>query len=274
MKKNFYIWVLVVIIFTGCAPKSPHEITILGMGTDYSAYPEKLNGKVKELTEKAYWAVEQDGKMTKGDVLTWKELDSIGSTKNFTAYFDSSGVLTRYDLLDDDNTSRYSDAGIFSGGKHVRWEYWMRDSILSYWVLEYDDSNYLLGGLRYRPVVDTLFGRVMLTHDGKGNYTRSEYFDPQDKRTSYQTYLLDSEGRVTEYKSYNRNDSLVLTFINTYNEKGSPIQLDAYVERTKEASKWEMNDLAVDDRGNCIERLCRINDGKYQIIIGRNHLYY
>lgn len=274
MKKILFIWTLVILIIAGCAPKSPPEYTILGMGTDYSPYPDKLNGRVKELTEKAYWAVEQDGKMTKGDILTWKELDSIGSTKNFRARFDSSGVLSRYDLLDDNDLPRYSDVAIFSDGRCVKWERSLKDSLYSYWVVEYDDAGYQTAFTGYRPVVDTLLGRIVMTHDGNGNFTRSEYYNPANERLNYQTYLLDAEGRVTEYKSFNRNDSLVFTFINTYDEKGAPVRLDAYFERTKETDKWEMNDMSFDDHGNCIERFCRINDGEFQIITGRDFIYY
>jgi hypothetical protein len=233
-----------------------------------------MNGKVKEVKEMNYWAIEKDGQVTKGNTLTWKDLDSIGSTKNFVAYFDNSGLLTRYDLLNDDNTPRYSDIGTIVYGKYVRWESKLKDSIYMYGIPQYDGLGYLIGGSGYRPIKDTLVYKQVLTHDGKGNYTKIEYFNPENQRTGYYVFSLNAEGKVIESNRYNKSDSLVYTFKNVYNDKGSPVKLDAYFVKSKSTAKWEMNDIAVDDHGNCLERFCKIDDGKFKIIVERTFIYY
>jgi len=274
MKETTFICILAIAIIAGCSLKKLSEKTILGMGTDYFLYPETMNGKVKEVKEVNYWAIEKDGQVTKGNPLTWKDLDSIGSTKNFVAYFDNSGILTRYDLLNDDNTSRYSDIGTIVNGKYVKWESKQRDSIYMYAIPQYDNSGFLIGGSIYRPIKDTLVTKQVLTHDGEGNYTKIEYFNPKNQRTNYYVFTLDVEGKVLESKYYNKSDSLVFTFINGYNDKGSPIKLDANFVKSKRTSKWEMNDIAVDDHGNCLMRFSKIDDGKYKIIAERTYIYY
>ena len=274
MKKISFFCILAFLFIAGCTQKKPIEKTILGMGTDYWLYPETLKGKVKEVKEQNYWAIEKDGKMTKGDLMTWKDLDSIGSTKNFVAYFDTAGVLTRIDRLDDDNSIRYSSIGIFENGRCIRMENKLKDSTYSYQILEYDNLGYFIGGSYYRPINDTLLSKAVLTHDGKGNYTKIESFNPKNERTSLRTLTLNNEGKVIDVKFFNKNDSLMANYINTYDDKGFIIRTQSIIENPRSTSTWDMKNLAYDDHGNLLECFSNIDDGKYKIMLVRSYIYY
>lgn len=263
-----------MLIVASYAQKNPAEKTILGMGTDYLFMPETMKGKVKEVKELNYWASEKNGKITKGNLMTWKELDSIGSTKNFVAYFDNTGVLTKYDNLDENNAIRNSNIGTIENGKWKRFESKTKDSISSYWIPQYDNMGYLIGGSSYRPIKDTLIVRQVFTHDGKGNYTKYEYFNSKNKRTAYQVISLNANGKVNEVKYFNKNDSLTGSLINTYNDKGFLIKQLSSSEKPKSTSPWIYKDLKFDDHGNWLECFAVIDNGKYKVLATRSYTYY
>lgn len=274
MKKTILFGLALTLLVGGCTRNKPGEKTILGMGTDYFLFPETLKGKVKELKEYNYWAIEKDGKITKGDLINWKMLDSIGSTKNLVAYFDNAGLLIRYDLLDENNVERYSSIAKTENGKWIRFENKMRDSITSYGIPKYDDQGYFIEGNDYNPVKDTLLYKYVFTHDKNGHYTKAEFFNSRNKRTNFMDLSVDAEGKVIEIKFFNRNDSLRSTMKNEYNDNGYIIRQITYNERTKNTSTWNYKDLTSDDHGNWLQSYANIDNGKYKILIERSYTYY
>jgi len=274
MKTITIIWILTTFFAWGCSQKKPVERTILGMGTDYMYYPEVLNGKIKVLKETNYWAAEEDGKITKGVPATWKDLDSINSIKNFVAYYDNSGVLTRYDHIDENNVIRSSSVATVENGVYVKWENKSKDSTVNYMIPEYNSKKYLTGGKIYRPIVDTLISGFVITYDEKGNYTRIEYFDSKNQKRSYQVFTLNDLGNVIEVKFYSGADSLLLTFENTYNDKGFLVSQKSINENQKETSLWISEEMEFDDHDNVVLISNNIDDGKFRIVAERVYTYY
>lgn len=274
MKKITIVWILTIIFAWSCSQKRPVEKTILGMGTDYVYFPQVLNGKIRELKETNYWAAEKDGKITKGNPATWEDLDSVGSTRNIVAYFDNTGSLTKYDLVDEKNIIRYSTIGIIENGKYVKWEEKIKDSTYQYTIPEYDSQGYFVGGKRYRPVVDTLLGSVKITNDAKGNYTRIEFFSYKKELRGYQVFTLNELGKVTETKFFSSDDTLRQSFVNTYNEKGSLTGQKIYIEKPKSSVSWDVQDLEFDDHGNVSLIYSDIDKGKFRLVAERTYIYY
>ena len=91
MKKIIFLILIISLIIGSWSNKKPLEKTVLGMWTDYYFIPNTLKGKVKEVKELNYWAIEKDAKIAKGELMTKKDLDSVGSTPNLIAYFDDKG---------------------------------------------------------------------------------------------------------------------------------------------------------------------------------------
>lgn len=274
MKKITIYWILAIFITWGCTQKKAVEKTIFGMGTDYMYFPEVLNGKIKELRETNYWAAEKDGKITKGNPATWKDLDSVGSTKNLVAYFDNTGILIKYDLLDENNVVRNSSVGTIENGKWGRFEFKTNDSTYQYMIPEYDSKGYFVGGKVFRPKVDTLVYRFVITNDEKGNYTKIENFNFKNQKGSYQAFTLNEQGKVIETKFFTKDDTLRRTFVNTFTDEGFLATQKVYIEKPKSTISWDVQDLEFDDHGNVLLIFSNIDGGKFKLVAERTYIYY
>jgi hypothetical protein len=274
MKKIVFIWGLVVLIACSCAQQKSADKTVLGLGTDYMYYPETLHGKIKKLTETNYWAVDNDGKITKGNPMTWKDLDSVGSTKNIVAEFDDKGSLTRYDLLDENNVIRYSTIGIQENGRYTKLLYKIKDSTAQYQITDYDSRGYISGGKMYNAKTDTVLFTFKFNNNDKGNYTKIEFFNPKGLKGSSQVFALNEDGKVIEAKFFNKYDTLRQTFLNSYDEKGSLIKQTVKIERPASSITWNMKDLLLDDHGNWLQGYSIIENGKFKLFVERTYVYY
>jgi hypothetical protein len=273
MKKITFLILTISLIIGGCARNKPVETTIFGMWTDYYLIPTTLNGKVKELKELNYWANEKDGKISKGELMTKKDLDSIGSTNNLLAHFDEKGTLTRYDILDRENIIQSQIAKI-ENGKCIRWDNKLKDSTTYYIIPEYDNMGYLIGAKGYSPLVDTLVSSLVATHNSNGNFTRFEYFNSKNQRTGYHVCSIDKAGNDIEAKYYNKADSLVNTQTNQYKDNGSIIKQQVFSEKTNKTVIWDYKDLKLDNNGNVTEYYANVDNGKYKIFVERSYIYY
>jgi hypothetical protein len=274
MKRILFFCILAIIGIAGYSQNNRSERTVLGMGTDYLLFPESLNGKIRELKEQNYWAVEKDGKVIAGELLTWKELDSIGSTKNFTAYFDKSGSLTKYDILGDDNKPAISTIGTYKDGKCVRWETSNKGKLTSYMTPEYDAKGFVIAGKVFNPAKDTLQNSYIVANDMNGNYTKIEFYNFRGIKTGYWALTYNPEGRVTEARYFNKSDTLAMSMKEIYNELGFMTAQDSYDPKTRQHSLWDMKTLTLDSKGNWIENSCNIDNGKFKIYCKRTYVYY
>lgn len=273
MKRIIFLSLIISLIIGSCANNKPVEKTLLGMWTDYYLIPNTLKGNVKEVQELNYWAIDKDGKITKGELMTRKDLDSIGSTNNFKAYFDDKGTLTKYDLLSGGNVIE-SHIGTIENGKCIRWDYKLKDSTSYYIIPEYDNLGQLIGAAGYRPLADTLVNKLVLAYDSKGNCTRFEYFNSKKQKTGYHVCSLDEKGNIIEAKYFNKKDSLTYTLTNIYDKNGSIIKQQTVVEKPKSTGTWDYKDLKFDEHGNWIETYANIDNGKYKIFAERSYIYY
>jgi hypothetical protein len=274
MKKIIFLSLIISLIIGSWSNNNkPVEKTVLGMWTDYYLIPTTLKGKVNEVKELNYWAADKDGKITKGELMTKKDLDSIGSTQNLVAYFDNKGTLMRYELLDRENVIQ-NRLGTIENGKCIRWDLKLKDSTFLYIVPQYDKLGYIIEGSSYRPIVDTLVNKVVLTYDSKGNYTKIEYFNYKNQKTGYHVCSLDKDGNYIEAKYFNKNDSLAYTLTTTYDKNGSIIKQKTFDEKTKSSGIWDYKDLKLDVHGNWVESYANIDNGKYKVFIERSYIYY
>lgn len=273
MKKLIFLGLIIPLIIGSWSNKKPVEKTVLGMWTDYYLTPNTLNGKVKEVKEFNYWAVEKDGKITKGKLMTKKDLDSIGSTPNLVAYFDDKGNVIRCDHLNGENVTE-SNIGTIKNGKYERWDTKVKDSSTLYTIPEYDNLGYLIGAKNFKPLVDTLLYKVVVAHDSKGDFTKYEYFNYKNQKTGYHLCSLDEKGNYVEAKYFNKNDSLVNTLKTIYDKNGSMIKQETFNVKTKSTGTWDYKDLKLDNHGNVIEYYANVDNGKYKIFVERSFIYY
>lgn len=281
MKTITFTCVMAIVIIVGCSQKKPDMKTILSCG-EYYFSPEILKGKVKTFKEQNYWAIEKDGMITKGDLIAWKDIDSVGLSHSFIVYFDNSGSATRCDLLYDDNTIKFSSVFTYANGKCIR-----RDDIpiditkLSwflqpkYWIpLSYDVSGHLISGADFRTKVDTLMERQISTYNDKGNVTKMDCFDSRNKKWESRMFAYDSKGNVTQMKFFGKNDSLVYTALSEFNDAGFLTKIDYVDGNSGIVTKCVIKDISFDDHGNLLEYFTNIDDGKYKILSERSIIYY
>lgn len=273
MKKFTLFSLTIALIIGGCAKNKPIETTVLGMWTNYYLIPATLKGKIKDIKELNFWAIEKDGKITKGELMTKKDLDSIGSTPNFIAHFDDIGILIKHDILDGENVVE-SSVGIVENGKCIRFDNKVKDTTTYYIIPEYDNLGYLVGANVYKPLVDTITGKYIFSHNSKGNFTKYEYFNYKNQKTGYHVISLDEKGNVLISKYFNKADSLRSTMTNTYSDNGSIIKQQVFNERLKSTETWDYKDLKLDNHDNVIESYANVNNGKYKIFVERSFIYY
>jgi hypothetical protein len=273
MKKIIFLSLIISLLNGSWVIFKPAEKTVLGMWTDYYLIPNTLKGQVKELKELNYWAIEKEGKIAKGALMTKKDLDSIGSTSNLVAYFDEKGMLTEYNLLDREKVIQSNTATI-KNGKYLRWDQKIGDSASYYIIPEYDNKGNLSIVPGYRPLVDTLVNKVILGYDNKGNYNRFEYYNSKNKKTGYHVCTLDNQGNYIEADYFNKADSLSFTLTSVYDKNGNITKQTTLNVKTKVTGVWDYKDLKTDTKGNWIESFATIDNGKYKIFAERIYVYY
>lgn len=273
MKKFTLFGLTIALIIGGCAKNKPIETTVLGMWTNYYLIPATLKGKIKSIKELNFWAIEKDGKITKGELMTRKDLDSIGSTPNFIAHFDDKGTLIKHDVLDGENIVE-SIVGIVENGKCIRFDNIVKDTTTYYIIPEYDNLGFLVGANVYKPSVDTITEKYIFSHDSKGNFTKFEYFNYKGQKTGYNVLSPDEKGNVLVSKYYNKADSLRSTMTNTYTDNGSIIKQQVFNEKQKITGTWDYKDLKLDNHDNVIESYANVNNGEYKIFTERFYIYY
>ena len=86
-------------LLIGCASRKTDSFTLLGLGTPYQYGPEFMKGKVKTVSETIYKVKNENGAITKGEIVHKKVLDSLGYSHSFIANFDENGTITHYTEL-------------------------------------------------------------------------------------------------------------------------------------------------------------------------------
>lgn len=264
---------MLILIAVACGPKKTDVRTTYGLWTDYILIPSTLKGKVKEVKELNYWALEKDGKITKGELMSKKELDSIGSTNNTILNFDENGNPLRYDHLDRENviSTRF---GKTENGHLSGMDYKIGDSTTYYFRIEYDSNGYPIVAKGFRPGVDTLINSAKLFHDTNGFVTKFEYYNAKGLLTGYNTCTPDITGNNTEVKSYNNSDTLRWIWINTFDKDGIMTRQEAKNMNTGQTVVWTYKDFKYDDKGNLISYYGDIDNGKYKVVVERTITYF
>lgn len=269
MKKTI-IWIAAILLVCGCSQKKAEEKTVLGLGTQYYMFPENLKGKVKEMHETNFWATEQDGKYTKGSPMTWKDLDSVGSLKNANEYFDETGSLVKEENFDEKNAVRFR----MVKSSPDKWERFRADTGYAYIKPEFNAGGLLTGEKIYRTGNDTLVQTQVLSYDGNGFLSKIEYFNYKNEKAGTQEFTTNKEGLVTNIRFLNGKDSLVQTFDQKFDDKGFMIEQNVNIVKPPQKIIWKFTPYKFDDKGNPLQWLQDVENGKFRFITERTFVYY
>jgi len=270
MKTNLIAIILLGATFAGCKPKKT-ETTVLGFGTPYLICPEYMNGRVKEVKETVFWSKIENGQITKGSPVKWKQLDSIKFSHSFIARYSENGASLGCDYLNEDGTINLGWKSTIEKGKIVRISGFIKDSITYYGLLLYDENNCQVGLTLFSPRVDTILSKWIITNNNKCQYSMIEYLDYKNRRTGRNEFTLNQNGRVIDRKYYNKSDSLIYHHVLTYNNRNFLISEEIF---TKGKSNGKYNyKYTYDNMGNWKTEIVYI-DTKLKLFVERTFVYY
>ncbi len=234
MKRLTFFFISILILFTGCKEQQPAVKTELGFLTPYpySIAPQYHYGKLKSIKEENFWAVEKDGQIEKGNLLTDKDReDSIKWTGDFEAFYNEEGVLPKINYFDDDREARGFWVTTIENNKIIRGDWTYEDTARYYFKLSYDEQGNFSESKGYRAMSDTLLNTYLFKTDQNGNILETITQNYLGEITYKITYQWNEEGLMTEQNNFAKGDSLTYARRFTYNEQGYIITDDIYCLR-------------------------------------------
>jgi hypothetical protein len=259
-------------LLAGCKEKEQEKTTALFYFTPYSDFPEYLKGQLKTVKELNYWAIEKDGQVVPGDLITQKERDSLNWSSDFTASYNEAGVPSRVDYVTYD--WKINSWVIDIEDNLITKATWVRlDTPRSYYKSVYDANRKHVESKGYRYGKDTLIQNVTLNYDQNGKNDAVKYFNYKGEPTGRNTYLWNEKSLVSEFNSYNSSDSLTATAIIEYNENGYYTKAEYRDGNGKILRTLKPEYIEYDDRGNWKNAVIYDN-GKLTFYCKREYVYY
>ena len=270
MKKLCLIMLLAATV-VGCNQKEQPKNTILGLGTPYIFANEFMEGQVKVVKEILYWAKNENGQIKKGDLIIWKELDSLGFSHNFTASFDENGQIVGCNYFDEKGKVINRWKGMFENGILIKASIFSHDTNTFTVKYKYNELGWLTETSYLNPGNDTLLSKWAFGNDDKGLYFKIEYFNFKDEFRGRNLLSRNEIGRIIKREYFNRNDSITYYENLTYNDRNI-LESQERFSRGISNVKWSYA-YTYDTKGNWITAICS-KDGKPMIFGERSYTYY
>lgn len=273
MKKVCFVLLVALAAFYACSKQKSVEKTILGDFTAWMNSPEQLNGKVKEVKEVTYWAVEKNGTVEKGNILTKKEHDSLGWSFDFSLLFDESGMLLRNENLDENGVAMQGWTFTVDSGKYARAEFVENDTIRNVAKFKTNTKGEIEEVIMFKPQNDTTIGWYASSYDENGNRIRWQWVKANGEKAGYQAFSWDPGNRVTEVKFFSAKDSLTGSWALTYDEKGFLASQKTLDGKQVVTSDLSMKNSDFDEKGNYLKTVV-YKEGKPYLLTVRNYTYF
>ncbi len=261
---------LCALLITNCNSEKLNEKTVLGLFTPYDGFPETLNGKVKEVKELNYWAIESNGEITAGNPVTIADRDSISWTNDFIVSLDESGVVEKSTTINENgNAISYWEVKS-EGGELISADRYENDTLRNKLTvvlktetmnkMEVKDAN-----------ADTLIYAYELEFDGNGNYSSVQLYNYRNEPTVKYEYNYSPEGYLSNY-TWTRNDTIRGGMRFTHNDHGFAETQEVYSNITGASSLYNY-EYKYDEMGNWIQVVAS-QENKPEIVAKRTYVYY
>ena len=272
MRKLAIVLLMGSSLLTGCKEKEQEKTTALFYFTPYSDFPEYLKGQLKSVKEFNYWAIEKDGQVVPGDLITQKERDSLNWSSDFTAYYNEAGVPSRVDYVTYD--WKINSWVIDIEDNLMIKATWIRlDTPRYYFKPVYDAKRNHIESTGYRYGKDTLIQKITLTYDQNGRNDVVNYFNYKGEPTTRYKFIWNEKSLVSEFSTYNASDSLTSTTKIEYNENGFYTMAEYRDGLGKVLRTLKPEYIEYDDRGNWTSAVI-YDDGKLTFYCKREYVYY
>jgi hypothetical protein len=272
--KNYMLLIAGLLLFAfGCNQKPATEevfTTTIGIGTPYYATPETLNGKVKELREKIYLAVEQEGKYVKGERMDEETRNHISWTQSYVAHFDAQGNLLKCAYVNEQDKVLTHNAQEIVNGTPVKMTTFNGDTLRMITNISHDAQENATMFERIRMPEDTLVNNVLVAYDASGSYKSWEFTNPAGEVTYRWEFSSPEDGSSVTYKVYNNDGEKVGERTEYLNDHGFS-EKDVMVNRAGEETVIDM-EYTYDNRGNWTSRV--ITSPDTMVIEGREITYF
>lgn len=227
MKKIIASFLILAVVALSCKEEKTSEFTRLADGTPYSNSPEMMIGKVKSVIEKNYWAIPDGESFKKGNALTQADRDSLGGwTDDFEAIYDASGIIQSCTALDETGAQLWKYESVVENGLIAKSNIYVKDTLSSYDVYEYDENKFLSGGKRYRANVDTLMFSVSMKTNSKGYYTEAMRFNFKGDSLRKNIYTYDAQNNFVSFGQFDKAGVRVFSYSVKYNDKNKVSELE------------------------------------------------
>ncbi|MFZ5940402.1 MAG: hypothetical protein ACOYXB_07490 [Bacteroidota bacterium] len=244
--------------------------TEMGIFTPYTFNPEKLNGRVRVLTERYYLALPDGNNFSKGPRITLSMRDSISWSNDYVVYFDKNGLITSTSFIDE-NDKPFSTWNMEISNSRITEATWTDHGVPDTHIrLRYTENGVLNTLEQYRAGSDSLNFRIAFTLDSRDIVTRWDFIRNDGDTIKSYLFRLDGDGRRTGYQELNRRGRVVIDTKYTYNDRGSTTeQLTFDGAGIPHVFTYT---YTYDQRGNWIRAVAESD--KQTVIAEREILYY
>ncbi len=256
MKKLTFLLSAIILFSFGCNNKPESEVvytTTIGMGTPYFMMPEILNGKVKEVTEKIYFATEENGTYVKGERMTQEAKDTLSWTASYIAKFDQDGNLMSSTEIDDSDKPYNLNESDIMDGKIIGGKFFYKDTLRVIFTRKYYPADHSAMYERIRMPEDTLINKIKVVYDSLGAYKTWEFFNSSGDPT-YRYEFTAFEGIVNGVKAMNKDGEQVFESHADLNDHGFAYR-DVIINRSGELESTM--EYTYDDMGNWTTRIVK-----------------
>lgn len=263
MNKLLLLFAAIALIFVSCKDTAPKETTVLGIYTPFYRSPVTYKGKVESIKMRTYWAIEKDGKIEKGDIITRVERDSLNYMSDFNLYLDKNGLPTGIEYISYDGEINYWES-LIEDKKIVKRSYYLHGEPFRYLNIIYDETGLNTERKNYRAGVDTLLTHSNLTYLENGNLDKVYYYNYLDEMYAKDEFIWKNEDLVSQFNRYDGNDELVYSMKVEYDENGRFISSTFDYPGVRH-TKYEFKDIKLDDLGNWVSGVAYKNDTLFSI---------
>jgi len=212
------------LLVAGCK-KEPKEYACLGQlyNTWGQASQEKIKGKVKEFKQTNFWAIEENGKVVRGNALTTEDRKSLANMGgSFTEEYNESGTVLRSTSYDE-NGKIIQDVKTNPEGKILLGSaYYLNDTLQANVKYKYEGNN-LIEAIAYNPLNDTVFMSIKYEYDPNGYIKKIQTFNYKGGPQGYSIRNRNEDGQEVQIQGYTKDGKLISQTDYTYNEKGERI---------------------------------------------------
>lgn len=272
MKTVKLLFLCLMLIISACTTPETQKTTVLDHYSPYSYTPEFLNGQIKSIKEFNYWAIENNGSMIKGDIISHEERDSIKWSYDFTCWYDETGLMNKLTYYIGNKKTGEWDIeyanNLFSKASWIK-----QDTVRTYHIISNDENNHLSGIKNYNGITDSLSFKYEFVANNDGFITEAKSYNSKDEFKGKYTFLRDEENLTKELRSYDSSDSLKFKYIWTYNDKGFHVSYKKSNANNEILASYTIDYIKYDEMGNWISIIIKKSEDII-ILAEREYEYY